>query len=63
MATSGFFAAASLIVSAMIVRALTDSGSGILPVAVLTIGTLAGACVGSWVSQPLVTRFVTQRLS
>jgi hypothetical protein len=62
LATSGFFTATSLVISAVIVRAVTERGSGLLAVALLSLGTLLGACVGSWASQPLVTRFVMQRL-
>ena len=62
LATGGFFAGTSLLASALIVRAVTGTGSGALTNIALASGTFAGACFGSWVSQPLVTRFVVSRL-
>jgi hypothetical protein len=56
-ATASVLAAISLIISALVVRALLGS-SGQLSTALIASGTLVGTCLGSWASQPKVTRLV-----
>jgi hypothetical protein len=61
--TSSALAATSLIVCAVVVRSLLGDRSSLLSTVLIASGTLALTCVGSWWSQPRVTRLVTRWLS
>jgi hypothetical protein len=56
VATSGFFAAGSLSISTLVARVFLEGGRDSLAVAFVGFFTVIGACVGSWFSQPAVTR-------
>ena len=63
LTTGAVLAAASLVVSALLVQRFVDERSGLLTTALIAAGTLTGACLGSWASQPAVTRLVTRLLT
>jgi hypothetical protein len=62
LATGGFFAAASLVTSAAVIRLLFGSATGTPALLALASCTVAGACAGSHWARPAVTRLVLRNL-
>ena len=62
LASGGFFAAASLVTSAAVIRLLLGSTTGTPALLILASCTVAGACAGSHWARPAVTRLVLRNL-
>ena len=63
LTTGAACAATSLVASALFVRGLLGDQPSLLGTTLVAMGTLTGACFGSWASQPAVTRLVTRLLT
>jgi hypothetical protein len=49
---------ASLLLTVLLVRLLLNDASDSARIAFVAGGTVAGACLGGWFAQPILTRFV-----
>ncbi|MEU4689616.1 hypothetical protein [Actinoplanes sp. NPDC023714] len=59
---SSIYAAVSLIVFALLARAFFANEARVFSMGLIAAGSLVTTCVGSWLSQPAVTRLVTRHL-
>ncbi|SNY64439.1 hypothetical protein SAMN05421748_126138 [Paractinoplanes atraurantiacus] len=61
--TSSILAATSLMSFAFLAQRLFAEEARVFLIAFISVGAMVTTCIGSWASQPAVTRLVTRRLS